>query len=109
MALYLVGYLLPIVMAALALPLILGKVPPNQLYGFRTPKTLSSPAIWYPANRIAGWWMIAGASAAICFNLALLQMKPEWPPEKLITWMAGSGAAAVILASVASLVSLRKL
>ena len=38
----------------LGIPLALGKVPPNLFYGFRTPKTLSSPEIWYPANRSMG-------------------------------------------------------
>jgi hypothetical protein len=36
------------------LPMALDKVPPNSWYGFRTTKTLSSPSIWYPANRVMG-------------------------------------------------------
>jgi uncharacterized membrane protein len=40
--------------AGLGIPLALGKVPPNLFYGFRTSKTLSSPEIWYPANRSLG-------------------------------------------------------
>ena len=35
-------------------PLIKRRVKPNHFYGFRTPKTLSSPAIWYPANEFSG-------------------------------------------------------
>jgi uncharacterized membrane protein len=107
MALYVVGYVLPIIMAAMALPMVFGKVPPNPIYGFRTPKTLSSPDIWYQANRIAGWWMIAAAALAMAFNLVLFAM--QWPPEKLMVCMACGVIASVILASVASLLALRKL
>jgi uncharacterized membrane protein len=35
-------------------PMINRRIKPNRLYGFRTPKTLSSPAIWYPANEYSG-------------------------------------------------------
>jgi hypothetical protein len=79
MALYLVGHFLPILMAALALPMLLGKIPPNPIYGFRTAKTLSSPDIWYAANRIAGWFMIAAAALALCHNFAEWSMHADWP------------------------------
>ncbi|MEW6103794.1 MAG: SdpI family protein [bacterium] len=38
----------------LSIPLILEKVPPNYLYGFRTKKTLSNKEIWYKANKYTG-------------------------------------------------------
>ena len=50
-SIYLGGGLL---MIALALPMIAGRVPRNGIYGFRVPKTLSSDDIWYPANRYMG-------------------------------------------------------
>ena len=109
MALYLVGYLLPVLMAASALPMVLGKVPPNPIYGFRTPKTLSSPEVWYVANRIAGWFMIAGAALALCHNFALWSTHADWAWDRLIVCMAGADLIAVILASAASLFYLRKL
>jgi hypothetical protein len=109
MPLYLIGYLIPVVMAVLAVPVVLGKVPPNPIYGFRTPKTLSSPGIWYAANRIAGWMLIGAAAVTTCFNLVLSSIEPAWPPEKLLGWMAGAGAVSVIFASILSLLYLRKL
>jgi hypothetical protein len=42
----------------MAVPLILGRVKRNRWYGFRTPTTLSSDHIWYPANRALGWGML---------------------------------------------------
>lgn len=38
----------------LAVPLILERIPPNGLYGFRVPKTLSNETIWYAVNRHFG-------------------------------------------------------
>lgn len=46
-----------LLMVGLGVPLILGKVERNRWYGFRTPATLSSDEIWYPANRSMGWGM----------------------------------------------------
>ncbi len=61
----------PVVIVIAAIPLILGLVPRNGLYGFRVAKTLKSDAVWYPANRIAGIalllaglvWIAAGRGA----------------------------------------------
>jgi uncharacterized membrane protein len=39
---------------ALALPLMLEKVKPNHLYGFRIPATLENPRIWYAVNKHFG-------------------------------------------------------
>lgn len=36
--------------AAVAVPLIKGKVKPNGIYGFRVPQTLNDPAVWYAVN-----------------------------------------------------------
>ena len=43
---------------ALSLPLMYGRVPPNPLYGFRVPRTLRHPELWYPANAYSGRWLI---------------------------------------------------
>lgn len=109
MAIYLVGYFLPLLMAALAIPMALGKVPPNAFYGFRTPKTLSSPTIWYPANRVGGRYMLIASLFTICFNVILLSMYPQWPSQLLCVVMAGAGAASMMVATILSMVYLRKL
>ena len=33
-------------------------VPPNPLYGFRTPATLQDADVWYPVNRTTGLWLV---------------------------------------------------
>jgi hypothetical protein len=43
-----------LVLAAVCVPLILGKIPPNGLYGFRVRKTMENPEIWYPVNKYGG-------------------------------------------------------
>ena len=50
---------LPLVLIAVSIPLVIGVVPPNWIYGFRTAKTMSNPQIWYEANRHAGANLIA--------------------------------------------------
>mgnify|MGYP001551122396 CR=1 FL=1 len=50
---------LSVLMIGLSVPLIKGWVKPNAWYGFRIPLTLNDPAIWYPANRYAGWLLLA--------------------------------------------------
>ena len=54
-----------ILLAALSIPLILGHVPPNHWYGFRTSKTLSSAKLWRAANHYAGWCLLATGAATV--------------------------------------------
>jgi uncharacterized membrane protein len=49
-----------LVLAIVGMPLSMGKIPPNHVYGFRTRRTLSDPDIWYPANAYAGRLMTIG-------------------------------------------------
>lgn len=104
-----VGILVPLLALALAVPLVLEKVPPNNTYGFRTSKTLSAPEVWYPANRVAGWFMIAAGIVALVFNLGLWWAFPEWPLEKATGWMTGGALVPLAMAVVASLIYLRRL
>ena len=42
----------------LSIPLILRKIPPNPLYGFRTGWTMEDPDLWYSVNAYAGKWLV---------------------------------------------------
>lgn len=56
----------PILMILLGLPLVLGSVPKNWLYGLRTSRTLrSSDEVWYIQNLITGAAMVAGGSSGL--------------------------------------------
>jgi len=63
---------LPLLMILVSVPMVMRRVPPNGLYGFRTPKTLSNPQIWYEANRLAGVNLIIGAVLTMLFCSAAL-------------------------------------
>jgi hypothetical protein len=81
-----------VVIAMISVPLILGLVPPNAVYGFRTAFTMSSREVWYPANAFLGWaLLIANTVSAI----ALLML-----PEGAKRWMMLVTFIAPILAAV---------
>ena len=54
-----------ILLAALSIPLILGRVPPNRWYGFRTSKTLRSAKLFRAANHYAGWCLLATGASTV--------------------------------------------
>ena len=64
--------------AAISIPLILGIVPPNGVYGFRTSLTMSSPAIWYPANAFMGWALLASVVIGAALLLTLPTSTKRW-------------------------------
>lgn len=84
------GLWLPLALIVVSIPLVMGVVPPNWIYGLRTAKTMSNPQIWYEANRHAGanlivagvWTMVLcggiagrfGAKATVFLPLVLLVM-----------------------------------
>ena len=47
-----------LLLSALAIPLILRKIGPNPVYGFRVKQTLEDPKVWYDANAYAGKGML---------------------------------------------------
>jgi hypothetical protein len=94
-SLNLVTVIAPLAIIALAIPLILEKVPRNRYYGFRTPFTMSSDPIWYRANKIAGITLVAAG----IFWLALGQILPHvthsgQSAERLVVWIGAGGIMA---------------
>lgn len=59
-----------LLLTALSIPLILRRVPPNPLCGFRVASTLAEPAVWYAVNRHAGWRL--GATGLVIAGAAIL-------------------------------------
>ncbi|MEO0851966.1 MAG: SdpI family protein [Cyanobacteria bacterium J06648_11] len=63
---YVLWFLTGVLLSGTAIPLIREAIPPNRWYGFRVAKTLSDEAIWYEANRVAGYdLLLAGIAVAI--------------------------------------------
>jgi len=72
--------LVPLLIIVVSVPLILGKVPRNHWYGFRTPKTLASDAVWYPANRLGGKYLcVAGLIELLAFAIGF----SFWPQQTM--------------------------
>jgi uncharacterized membrane protein len=106
-SLFLIGF--PTILISLAIPLILGRVPPNGYYGFRTSKTLSSPAIWYPANRASGWYLLCAGILCLAANLAIAAFRPDWFAGQNISRVAFLFLFAVLCSLAASFLYLRRL
>lgn len=62
---------LPLLLALLSVPLALGWIEPNGLYGYRTPASLASGEAWYRANQAAGITGVFAGIAAFAGNLRL--------------------------------------
>ena len=60
-----------LLLIALAIPMLRGKVPPNPWYGFRVPGTLSDPTRWYKANRYAARWLLLTGVITVVAAIAL--------------------------------------
>jgi uncharacterized membrane protein len=99
-----------LLLCALSIPLILRRVPPNSVYGFRIPATLRDANLWYAVNRYAGRWLL-GAGAAIVIAAALLYLVPgisldHYALGELAVVVLGLGAA--VTASVLYLLNLQR-
>jgi uncharacterized membrane protein len=106
-SLHLVGWIAPLVVVGVAVPLALGAVGPNQIYGFRTGKTLSSPEIWYLANRFAGIALAIAGMFTVLVNLAIWRAVRS--VQRTLMYMTISLTVPVLGAVAASLVYLRSL
>ena len=58
-----------------SLPLYFGKIKRNYYYGLRTPKTLSSDAIWFLAQRNVGLYLILAGTVVLLTALGLFLLK----------------------------------
>lgn len=89
---------------ALNIPLARRKIAPNQWYGFRTPKTLSSPEIWYPVNEYAARRGIYLGAAIIIACLLSFLFAPS-----LTTFTVTQAAITLIGLAIILLGSLRQI
>jgi hypothetical protein len=64
-----------LLLAALSVPLILRRIGPNPLYGFRVKQTLEDPAVWYPVNAYAARRLLA-VGLAISAGAGVLFLVP---------------------------------
>ena len=74
-----------LVIAAIAAPLALRKVPPNAIYGYRARATMSDNALWFDANAHFGRSMIAAALASAAAAVVLFKLFPPDPQSATLS------------------------
>lgn len=98
-----------LLIAALSIPLILGRIPPNELYGFRTERTVRDPAVWYPANRHSGWQLLYAAMAQLVVLVVVWLMADRIAQETAAIVLVSTLLGTVVVAAVRSFLHLRQL
>lgn len=84
----------------LAVPLIKRRIPPNQLYGFRTAATLASEEVWYAANEYSGRQLrLLGAVILAAIPLLLLLQVEEILFTIIMTVLLLGGVAVTVIHS----------
>lgn len=84
MMLYL-PYIVGVIYIVLGVPLALGRVAPNDLYGVRIPKTMEDSDIWYSMNRTCGRAMVVCGALSLLASLLLHLFWGTDSATKLIT------------------------
>jgi uncharacterized membrane protein len=101
--------LMGLLLVALCVPMTYDKIPPNSFYGFRTPRTLSDPNVWYPANRVAGRNLaLAGILISTTAPVVFSMHKSIHPKTAALTLLIVS-LASLIGAVVHSFIALRRI
>ena len=78
-----------------ALPLVFGAIPRNRVYGFRTQRTLSDDAVWYPVNRAAGIAIVI--ASAVYFAATMIWPYDRAAADNFSVWLRHLAAFAVPL------------
>ena len=53
--------------------------------------------------------MLAAMAVTICFNLALWWTYPDWPLERMVSWMTGGMMVPMAISLLASLIYIGRL
>lgn len=66
------------------MPLALGVIPPNRVYGVRTRRTLADAGRWYAVNRVGGWCLLA---ASLCYLAMSAVLLPPGSGGDVASWL----------------------
>ena len=98
-----------IVLILASVPMIIGSVPPNRWYGFRTPRTQSDPKVWYPANRIAGQYLAFAGLLIELATLGVVLLHKQITPAAGATVLLVVGIGSIVAATTLSFIALRRI
>ena len=96
------------VFVAIAIPLVLRKVPRNVVYGYRTHATLSDDRIWYEANAHFGRGMIVASVVSALLIVVLYRMQ-TLSPQAFMTDSIAVLVMPIVVATIATARYIRKL
>jgi uncharacterized membrane protein len=97
-----------ILMAVLAVPLILRKVPRNRIYGFRTRTTLHDDEMWYETNAYFGRGLLI-ASLITIVSMIVLYYTPDVSPVVFLKATIATLVAPQLLMMLFTMRFIRKL
>jgi hypothetical protein len=97
------------VLCLISLPLILGMVGPNPFYGLRVKRTLDDPDVWYPANRMAAWWMLAAGVVVMLVSAGVFLLLPRLGLVPYALTCLGTVVVSLTLGLIRSIRYLRRL
>lgn len=112
---FLANVVVGLLMIGLAIPMIMQRVRPNPIYGFRTAKTLASESTWYAANRFSGVTLAVAGLVIAAGSIVLFRMAGHaspgapWSPDGMILRFLGMLLVPLLCSLVASLLYLRRL
>ncbi len=79
---------------AVGVPLVLGRIGRNRIYGYRSPRTLRDDRIWYPVNAMSGLWLIWGGLLSLVIGVLLVLLRNREDAVKLVI---GIGVPALLI------------
>ncbi len=97
-----------VLMAVLAVPLMLRKVPRNRIYGFRSKATLRDDRMWYEANAFFGRGLFA-AGIVTAVSMLFLYAAPDLSPLVFFKAVAATPVAPQLVTMLLTVRFVRKL
>ena len=87
-------------LVATSIPLALGKVPMNRVYGIRLRKAFASDRAWYAINGFGGRLLAAYGAALIAFGILFRHAAPPRESPWTALFVAGPIAGMLVIVAV---------
>jgi len=104
-----IGWVLPLILIVLSIPLLLQKIPPNGVYGFRMSKTMSSDEMWYRANKLGAMYFIGAGLFGLVVGMVAIFVWGDAYPKRVTNALAVLQSVSVAVATLLWWLQVRKL